>query len=213
VIQRKPTAPPLGRESIRCWIQRDTDPASLRSGARQSYFDDPDNARYSIYGSLLEVDTYSALVRRFGSVNGLATSPRSMAVAGFRFGAGLGSSAKDALPAPYSCAGTQNAGWPEARITCSSMSDRSKALPGTVAAGVRSGSRSVLQGTSMAAPFVARQLVTTFVSASDQDVAQAEGENYRALLLGDELGPRRSLRKDRLGEVIVMPHWQPGIEL
>jgi hypothetical protein len=212
VIRRKRTAKHLGRESVRCWIQRDTDPASLRSGARQSYFDDPDNVRYSIYGSPLEVDSYPAHVRRFGSLNGLATSEHSLAVAGFRLGAGLASRAQDALPVPYSCAGTQNAGWPEARVTCSSMSDRSKALPGTVAAGVRSGSRSVMQGTSMAAPFVARQLATTFVSASDQDVAQAERENYRALLRGEVLVRRRSLRKDRLGEVLVFPHWQPGLE-
>jgi hypothetical protein len=102
------------------------------------------------------------------------------------------------------------------------MSDRSQILRGTVAAGVRSGARSVMQGTSMAAPFVARQLATTFVSASDQDVAQAERENYRTLLRGHELVPTRNLKKDRLeellvkkdrlGEVLVAPHWQPGIE-
>jgi hypothetical protein len=69
-----------------------------------------------------------------------------------------------------------------------------------------------MQGTSMAAPFVARQLAATFVSASDQDVAQAEGENYRTLLRGHELDPGLSLEKDRLGRVLVAPHWQPGIE-
>jgi hypothetical protein len=212
VIKRRPGAARLRERSIQCWIQRDTDPENLRSGARQSYFDDPDDIRYGCDGALLEVDTERAYVRRFGSLNGLATAPVSLAVAGFRLGAGLGSPLGDAKPARYSCAGTQTTGWPSAKVACSSMSDRSQALGGTVAAGVRSGARSVMQGTSMAAPFVARQLATTFVSASDQDVAQAEGENYRTLLRGHELDPGLSLEKDRLGRVLVAPHWQPGIE-
>jgi hypothetical protein len=212
VIRRRPRAARLHERSIRCWIQRDTDPENLRSGARQSYFDDPDDVRYCDDGALLEVDTERAYARRFGSLNGLTTAPVSLAVAGFRLGAGLELSLKDAKPARYSCAGTQNTGWPQTKIACSSMSDRSQILRGTVAAGVRSGARSVMQGTSMAAPFVARQLATTFVSASDQDVAQAESENYRTLLRGHELGPTRNLKKDRLGEVLVAPHWQPGIE-
>lgn len=212
-INRSRGAARLGRESIRCWIQRDTDPASLRSGARQSYFDDRNNVPYSVYGAPLEVDTYGALVRRFGSLNGLATSKEVISVAGYRLAAGLSSSLDDSLPAPYSCAGTQNAGWPEARVTCSSMSDRAKALPGTVAAGVRSGARSLMQGTSMAAPFVARQLATTFVSATDEEVKTSEPQNYRTLLRGLKQQPYRSLKKDRLGEVLVPPHWQPGIDV
>ncbi|MCK1735888.1 hypothetical protein IVA79_18560 [Bradyrhizobium sp. 138] len=211
-IKRERKAPKLAKESIRCWIQRDTDPASLRSGARQSYFDDGDNALYGVLGAPLEVDTYSALVRRFGSLNGLATSKEAIAVAGYRLASGSSFSLENSAPAAYSCAGIQKSGWPEARVTCSSMSDRSKVLPGTVAAGVRSGTRSVMQGTSMAAPFVARQLAMTFVSASDEDVLAAERENYRSLLHGQEQR-HRSLKKDRLGEVLVPPHWQPSIEI
>jgi hypothetical protein len=212
VIKRGPRAAKLHQRSIQSWIQRDTDPENLRSGARQSYFDDPDDIRYGCDGSLLEVDTVRAYVRRFGSLNGLATAPVSLAVAGFRLGAGLGSSLEDAEPARYSCAGTQNTGWPRTKVACSSMSDRSQVLGGTVAAGVRSGARSVMQGTSMAAPFVARQLATTFVSASDQDVSRAEDANYLPLLHGGRVPDHRSLKKDRLGEVLVAPHWQPGLE-
>jgi hypothetical protein len=96
------------------------------------------------------------------------------------------------------------------------MSDRSQVVCGTVAAGVRSGSRSIFRGTSMAAPFVARQLATAFVSASDGDVRRAEGENYLALLHRYELSDRRRKtrqekdRQDRLGKILVPPHWQPG---
>lgn len=218
VIKRESTAAPLGEEFIRCWIQRDTDPASLRSGARQSYFDDPDDVRYDEDGSLRERDTPHALLRRFGSLSGLATAKRAMAVGGFRLGAGLASSLDHARPVSYSCAGTENAPWSDARIACSSMSDRAKALPGTIAAATRSGSRSILQGTSAAAPFVARQIATTFLSASDEDVANAENENYLALLHGpppnfqNHPSKTRHTLEDRLGAVLVAPHWQPGTE-
>ncbi|MGB9366523.1 MAG: hypothetical protein WCE79_10970 [Xanthobacteraceae bacterium] len=217
-IKRESGAATLGVEFIHCWIQRDTDPASLRTGARQSYFDDPDDVRYNDDGSLRELDTHDALIRRFGSLSGLATARHAMAVAGFRLGAGLGSSLDHARPVPYSCAGAENTAWSEARITCSSMSDRAKALPGTVAAGTRSGARSVLQGTSAAAPFVARQLATTFMSASDEDVANAENENYLGLLQGPPPNfqkhppATRHTLEDRLGAVLVAPHWQPAME-
>jgi len=218
VIRRDNTAAQLGDEPIRCWIQRDTDPADLRSGARQSYFDDPDDVRYNDDGSRRELDTPDALVRRFGSLNGLATAKRALSVAGFRLGAGLGSSLDYARPVFYSCAGTENAPWSGAHIDCSSVSDRSKALPGTLAAGTRSGARSCLQGTSVAAPLVARQLATRFMSASDEDVANAANENYLALLAGPppnlqhSPAETRHTLQQRLGAVLVRPDRQPGVE-
>ena len=212
VIRRDGSAAPLGDEPICCWIQRDTDPADLRSGARQSYFDDLDDERYNLDGSLRELDTDDALVRRFGNLNGLATAKRAMAVAGFRLGPGLESSLDHARPVSYSCAGMENAA-SAVRVTCSSMSDRAKALPGTIAAGTRSGARSVLQGTSVAAPFVARQLATAFVTASDAAVRNAEPNNYLGLLAGTPT-PAETANvpmKDRLGTILVPPHRQPGM--
>jgi len=215
-------------EPIHCWIQRSADPESLRSGSRQSYFDDWRDVRYTREGDLAETDSEDALVERFGSLNGLATGSRSLVVAGYRLGAGLGSSLECARPARYSSAGTLEPGWPDKKVDCSSMSDRSRALPGTIAAGVRSGSLSLVEGTSAAAPFVARQLAETFVTASDASVREAEGDNYRSLLCG--YSPAREdtdvtsrndechcdgedeLTEARLGEVRVPPNWQPGIE-
>jgi hypothetical protein len=128
-------------------------------------------------------------------------------------GAGLGSSLSMARPARYSGAGTLESGWPEAKVACSSMSDRSRVLPGTIAAGVRSGALSLVDGTSTAAPFVARQLATTFATADDSSVESAAGENYRPLLLGYR-NPQENddLTKARLGTVRVPPHWQPGLD-
>jgi hypothetical protein len=233
------------KDPIRCWIQRDSDPTTLRSGARQSYFDDPRDVRYDLgalfpkHGRLIseasgaprEKDSRAALVRRFGSLNGLAAIPSAISVAGFRLGAGSDAALKQLRPASYSCAGTQRDGWPKVRVSCASMSDRSNVLAGTVAAGVRSGARSVMNGTSAAAPFVARQLATIFVSASDEAVERAEekekarsrariqragkdeeGEsNYQSLLTGEELARYKSLRRDRFGKRLILPDRQPGV--
>jgi hypothetical protein len=211
VVKRDPKAAPLD-EPIQCWIQRAADPETLRSGSRQSYFSDSTDVGYNRDGSRRETDTEDAFVRRFGSLNGLATGCTSLVVGGYRLGRGLGSSLRYARPSSYSCAGILDYGWPEAEVACSSMADRSKILPGTVAAGVRSGSLSFLQGTSTAAPFVARQLVTAFVTEKDGAVERAARENYRPLLAG-EYGGNEAERRARLGEVLVPPHRQPGVDV
>jgi hypothetical protein len=207
-------------QPIHCWIQRAADPESLRSGSRQSYFDDLKDIRYNLDGDLGDEDTKGAFVERFGSLNGLATGHTSLIVAGYRLGAGLGSSLEDARPALYSAAGALEYGWPEAQVACSSMSDRSRVLTGTLAAGVRSGARSYVQGTSTAAPFVARRLATVFVTADNKRVQDAETKNYLPLLSDravqdsdeDVAGSHQDLTRKRLGAVRVSPHWQPSLE-
>jgi hypothetical protein len=229
VVRRGQAA--LIEDPIHCWIQRSADPESLRSGSRQSYFDNRryEKARFTPQGDLAEEDTDKAFVKRFGSLNGLATGSTSLVVGGYRLGAGLGSSLVCARPSRYSSAGVLDEKWPYKQVDCSSMSDRSRVLPGTIAAGVRSGSLSFVQGTSSAAPFVARQLAETFVIAKESDVQQAK-DNYLSLLRGykPETDKQESLpggsdscRRDddpellkaRLGAVLVPPHWQPGIQL
>jgi hypothetical protein len=85
----------------------------------------------------------------------------------------------------------------------------------------------LLEGTSGAAPFVARQLAETFTTATDADVQDAASHNYRSLLRGFKEGDRkddptigdgdctpenREHLLARLGAVRVPPHRQPGIE-
>jgi hypothetical protein len=222
----------LGDYPIHCWIQRATDFESFRSGSRQSYFDEDayEDTRFTPEGDLAEKDAKQPFVKRFGSLNGLATGRTSLVVGGYRLGAGLGSSLACARPALYSAAGTLKPDWIDKTVDCSSMSDRSRALPGTFSAGVRSGSRSFVQGTSAAAPFVARQLAETFVT-EEESVVQgrpAKDSNYLSLLCGykpkiekqeNPEGSDPRCRKDdpelikaRLGAVLVPPYWQPGIE-
>jgi hypothetical protein len=215
VVKRDGSAAPL-QHPIQCWIQRASDPESLRSGSRQSYFDHSDYVLYTPEGDLSEQETGQSMVRRFGTLNGLATGSTPLVVAGYR-GTGVNSAVSAARPALYSSAGDLEAGWPDAKVACSSMADRSRVMRGTIAAGVRSGSRSQVYGTSTAAPFVTRQLAEAFTVADDASVEMAAAENYRPLLRGyreaqspdggDDAGERA-----RLGLIRVPPHWQPGFD-
>jgi hypothetical protein len=205
---------------IHCWIQRATDFESFRSGSRQSYFDDYayESSRFTPQGDLAEEDPdgkdpKKSLVKRFGSLNGLATGHTSLVVGGYRLGAGFGSSLACARPARYSSAGTLKPDWIDKTVDCSSMSDRSRALPGTISAGVRSGSLSLIRGTSTAAPFVARQLAETFTTAQDADVRRAETENYLPLLHDKYPAAHDPVIRARLGKVRVPPHRQPGVDV
>lgn len=233
ILRRRPEVPAIDYP-IRCWIQRATDFESFRSGSRQSYFDDIayEATRFAPDGDHSEEDSKEEAlktpVKRFGSLNGLATGKTSLVVAGYRLGAGLRSSLDCARPARYSAAGPLKHHEVGEKVDCSSMSDRSRALPGTISTGVRSGSRSFLQGTSAAAPFVARQLAEIF--ATEEDIpTPTPDDNYLSLLRGyrpeaakrtsppsdNGLGCRKDdpeLIKARLGSVLVPPHWQPGIK-
>src|SRR5262249_35669359 len=56
VLIRRGRGAKLLEHPIHCWIQRSADPELLRSGSRQSYFDDPKNLRYNLQGDLNEED-------------------------------------------------------------------------------------------------------------------------------------------------------------
>jgi len=246
VIQRGVEA--LADTPIHCWIQRSADPEQLRSGSRQSYFEDYayEHTASTPQGDISEVD-HKTFVQRFGTLNGLATGRTTLVVGGYRLGAGLGSSIACARPARYSAAGVlpdhgaaENtdappcpvgpraaAAWPDKQVNASSMSDRSRALPGTIAAGVRSGSLSLVQGTSAAAPFVARKLAEIFTIADAAEIAKWQDSNYLTLISNDLakateraagapdpdcVQPSDDTTEARLGKVRVPPHWQPGVE-
>jgi hypothetical protein len=185
----------LPSDGIQCWIQRDTSPQGYETGARQSYFDDPENPLYSDDGTLSQDDADGALVRRFGSLSGLATGASTLVVAGF-----VASTGK---PAIYSSAGALRksaeggVGLLGAQVDYSAMSDRAPATPGVVAAGTRSGSYAVMNGTSVAAPQVARHFAANG-GLSDDTPLQVEIADRNPLLqalkdrarLGRRIGPQ-----------------------
>lgn len=138
---------------IRCRIQRDNDPFGYVRGARQSYFDDAHDVRQRPDGAPAgDENPVDAFVRREGSLNGLATHDRVSVVGGFV--------ATSRQPSTYSAAPLPEA--PD--VDFSAPSDRSPALNGVAAAGTRSGAVIALDGTSVAAPRIARALALSYVA-------------------------------------------------
>ncbi len=90
-------------------------------------------------------------ILRAGTLNAIATGSDRRVVGG-RFDGPDG--ARD--PAPYS--GNPLPDTPE-HITAARECERSKVLPGIIAAGTRSGTRVAVNGTSVAAPQVLRRLL------------------------------------------------------
>lgn len=138
-------------EAVDLGVRRDEAPYGYPRRGRQSYFDDPAYMRYDEAGRPVEVDNASP-VKRAGSINGLATGRVPSVVGGLL---------RDELrPAPYSAGGpiTPNGGAPPHRDgpDALAVADESIGHPGILAAGSRSGSVVAMNGTSVAAPRVAR---------------------------------------------------------
>ncbi|MEM8853061.1 MAG: hypothetical protein AAGD34_05120 [Pseudomonadota bacterium] len=138
-------------ERLEAWIQRDDTPLGHRRLGEQSYFDDPDYVRFDHMGRPLAVDPVppGSVVRRSGAFNGLATGVNTVVVGGYVM--------REYAPRMADYSGTSGPGMREPNFA--QVSDRSLVRPGVRVAGVRSGSHLSLNGTSVAAPHAARQLV------------------------------------------------------
>lgn len=164
---------------IHCWVQRDDDPASLKTGGRQSYLVDATKIEPNP-DPLAEIGVGDGFVQAFGSLSGIANHNSTTVVGGYND--------FNHKPAPYSSAGIllkQADGSLEPRykqVDCAAISDRTPSLPGVMATGVKSGSRSWLIGTSTAAPAVARELAKAFFSLSDAEINSAAADNYVSIL-------------------------------
>ncbi|WP_421984259.1 hypothetical protein [Roseibium sp.] len=160
------TAPnPTGNVGMKAWVVRDETLPGFPVFGRQSYFDDPEYARFyepgldifsldrRLIGGRLgyDPDVTSALVRRQGTLSGFATGDMTVVVGGFR-----DSEPKYDCPmALYSATGPTN-NPAKTGPDASGRSDDSLLLPGVVSAGSRSGSFVAMPGTSVSAPQVAR---------------------------------------------------------
>lgn len=164
---------------IAAWIQRDDTPYGYPRRGRQSRFEDPAYVRYHpISGREVEVDNAASYVKRDGSMNRLATGPRTIVMGGFR--------RSDRIVAKYSAGGSNvpppgvlppmgvlppHRNGPDAVA----VTDDSPACHGVLAAGSRSGSVVAMRGTSMAAPHAARWVANRMAAgpATPADVAAA----------------------------------------
>lgn len=169
IIKLDDTGPAGSVVNIEAWIQRDdTSMGSARHG-RQSYYNEPCYHVFNpITGVLVEEDSDQppCHVLRDGSMNAIATGSETVVVGGYR--------SKEGRPAPYSAGGPLAAACrsgPDALA----VSDRSHVLPGVLAAGTRSGSVVAMNGTSAAAPQVARLIANEIADAARRNEQPANG--------------------------------------
>jgi hypothetical protein len=133
---------------VEAWIQRDDTPYGFPRRGRQSYFDHACYERFDHGGRVREEDRGDCIIRRAGSMNAIATGKRTTVVGGYV--------RRSRQPAEYSAGGPVAHRWPRRGPDASAVSDESRVLRGVLAAGTRSGSVATLNGTSVAAPQVAR---------------------------------------------------------
>ena len=146
-------------EHIYAWVERNSPPLGYPPLGRQSCFDDPDYDYDISYdpGGLeidaprpIETDDPRSYVRRYGTLNAYGTGERSIVIGGYERRTRIVSHYSSAGPALKH--GTYLREGPEALVPA----DDSDAHPGVLGAGTRSNSVVAMDGTSVAAPQVAR---------------------------------------------------------
>jgi hypothetical protein len=152
------------QDEVHLWARRAEAPYGYPIRGRQSFFDDPAYQRYDDAGRDIEVDDPGSIVKRYGSINGLATG-REPSVIG-------GAMRKELRPAKYSAAGpiTLQAGTQVAYRDgpdAVTVSDDSTVHAGVLAAGTHGSSVLAMNGTSVAAPRVTREVARILSAGGD----------------------------------------------
>jgi hypothetical protein len=166
----------LGKEPVEAWIQRDDTPYGFPRRGRQSYFDHACYKRFDHGGRLIEEDDPDCIIKRVGSTNAIATGEKTIVV--------VGEVLKEGKPARYSARRSGR--------SISAVSDESIVLSGVLAAGTRSGSLVALNGTSVAAPQVARD-------EADNLAGQGRAQEPQHGVQGKPQNRVERLRRPRLG--------------
>lgn len=191
---------------IEAWILRDEAPLGTRVQARQSFFDDAEYQRFTKQGDVRTRDGAGAtsLTRRSGTLNGIGTrpdpgNPGSMEpdlddplfVAGGHLGkGGFLDRHGDRQEAGYSATAAPGMRQPDA----AGESDHSRAIPGKIAAGTRGASLVSLNGTSVAAPQLARLIATYYANDPSLSLSNLRTNVTAALISGPNDAPLDSLR-------------------
>ena len=150
---------------------------------RQPYFDEKSYVRFDQEGRDNEIDDPACPVRRYGTINAIATGRKPIVMAGFL--------RKEMKAAKYSSAGpiTPKQGAAAAdpyRPDAMAATDDSLVHFGLLAAGSRSGSVVAMNGTSVAAPRIARSIAYELAGGfpgdrtSVQNLAAYDESNYPA---------------------------------
>jgi hypothetical protein len=168
-----------GVSAVQLWIQRDENFGQSATGAKQSVF--AARAEDDLYAGEMPVP----LIRRFGSMNGMATGRTTLTAAGL--------TASSLQAAKYGGSGTlrpdfktvSGAKWHISgkQVDVSSVTERSDFLPGIIGIGTRSGSRAAFSGTSAASPNIARAFALAFLAGLEpQDLTKTQ--DYAKMLIG-----------------------------
>lgn len=146
-IEMRNTGTTALAKPVQVWIDRDDFNLGTLVRGRQSHFVDPsyDPLRY-LKAATDDTPGSPALVRRRGTLTGIATGTGALVAAGYRH--------SDKKHVRYSSAGPTRG--PAAGPDCAAVTDQSRSLPGLLAAGTRGASVVRLIGTSTAAPQLAR---------------------------------------------------------
>jgi hypothetical protein len=155
-------------QRINAWVQRDESLYGHPRRGRQSYFDDPAYQRFDHAGREIETDVGNSMVKRFGTINAIATGRNTIVPGGYH--------RKELKPAKYSGSGalTPPLGQALADPNALVVSEDSMVHSGVLAAGTRSGSVVAMSGTSMAAPQLARWAAHRMANHQPADRAAAK---------------------------------------
>lgn len=171
MVQLKNTGLAEG-EIVDLWVQRDDSLYGFPPRGRQSYFDNPCYVRFDNEVRDNEQDDPACPVQRASTINAIATGQQPPVLGGFL--------RKEMRVAKYSSAGpitpAQAAAAPDPyRPDAVLPTDDSLVHYGLLAAGSRSGSVVAMNGTSVAAPQIARAIANDLAAGGNGDRAAVRG--------------------------------------
>jgi len=138
-------------DGVHAWIHWDDRPLGYPISGRQSYFIDSNYERFDeTSGRELEEDQPRSAVKRAGSMNAIATGSQTVVVGGFK--------RKEMTVVKYSAGGPVPATNGRIGPDALAESETSNVRRFILAAGTRSGSVVAMNGTSVAAPQITREL-------------------------------------------------------
>jgi len=168
-------------DRVQVWIRRDETLPGFPAFGRQSYFDNENYQRFDGFGAPLPTDPPGSdcLVKRSGTISGFACGEFPAVLAGYV--ESLNELADYSAAGPVTTAMTAK-GPTRTGPDAAAVSDDTPVLRGILSAGSRSGSLVSLNGTSVAAPQVARWMADRLAqgqSATRSDVsAQAAFDDH-----------------------------------
>ncbi len=183
----------LNSGEIAAWVPRDDAPLGFSRPGLQSYFNEASYERYTPEGFINQEDTGPSVIKRRGTLNGMATSERITVVGGLTH--------RDANPSYYAASSSPAMRDPD----YSAVSDRSRVIGGILSSGSRSGSVLPMNGTSVSAPQVSRAMMQAYQGTAldpktlhPQDIPPFNGQHDIARLgHGDLSRPSRAIESQR----------------